>query len=83
MAAWESLNTSLSEVFNWALANRLPLNEIMTKVLLVKRKRLSTKINSVPEITCDDSLLTNVINFKLLGLEIDQASNQLRKFLLD
>ena len=83
MAAWESLNTCLSEVFNWALANRLPLNEIKTKVLLVKRKRLSTKINSVPEITCNGSLLTNVINFKLLGLEIDQASNQLCKCLLD
>ena len=36
----ESLNTSVSEVFNWALANRLPLNEKKTKVLAVKGKRL-------------------------------------------
>ena len=42
----ESLNTSESEVFNWALANRLPLNEKKTKVLTVKGKRLSTKINN-------------------------------------
>ena len=68
----ESLNTSVSEVFNWALANRLPLNEKKTKVLTVKRKRLSTKINNNPEITCNGSLLTKVTNVKLLGLEIDE-----------
>ena len=34
----ESLNTSVSDVFNWALANRLPLNEKKTKVLTVKGK---------------------------------------------
>jgi len=32
----DSLNTSVLEVFNWALANRLPLNEKKTKVLTVK-----------------------------------------------
>ena len=68
----ESLNTSVSEVFNWALANRLPLNEKKTKVLTVKGKRLSTKINNNPEITCNGSLLTNVMNVKLLGLENDE-----------
>ena len=62
----ESLNTSVSEVFNWALANRLPLNEKKTKVLTVKGKRLLTKINN------PGSLLSNVVNFKLLGLEIDE-----------
>ena len=41
----ESLNTSVSEVFNWALANRLPLKEKKTKVLTVKGIRLSTKLN--------------------------------------
>ena len=71
----ESLNTSVSEVFNWALANRLPLNEKKTKVLTVKGKRLSTKINNNPEITCNGSLLTNVMNVKLLGLEIDEELN--------
>ena len=68
----ESLNSSVSEVFNWALANRLPLNEKKTKVLTVKGKLLTTKINNNPEITCNGSLLTNVMNVKLLGLEIDE-----------
>ena len=38
----------------------------------MKGKRLSTKINNNPEITCNGSLLTNVMNVKLLiiGLEI-------------
>ena len=38
----------------------------------MKGKRLSTKINNNPEITCNGSLLTNVMNVKLLGLEIDE-----------
>ena len=68
----ESPNTSVAEVFNWALAKRLPLNEKKNKVLTVKEKRLSTKINNNPEITCNGSLLTNVMKVKLLGLEIDE-----------
>ena len=68
----ESPNTSVAEVFNWALANRLPLNEKKNKVLTVKEKRLSTKMNNNPEITCNGSLLTNVMKVKLLGLEIDE-----------
>ena len=68
----ESPNTSVAEVFNWALANRLPLNEKKNKVLTVKEKRLSTKLNNNPEITCNGSLLTNVMKVKLLGLEIDE-----------
>ena len=38
----------------------------------MKGKRLSTKINNNPEITCNGSLLTNIMNVKLLGLEIDE-----------
>ena len=38
----------------------------------MKGKLLSTKINNNPEITCNGSLLTNVMNVKLLGLEIDE-----------
>ena len=38
----------------------------------MKGKRLSARINSVPEITCNGSLLTNDMNGKLLGLEIDE-----------
>ena len=68
----ESLDTFVSEVFNWALANRLPLSEKKTKVLTVKGKRLSTQINNNLKITCNGSLLTNVMNVKLLGLETDE-----------
>ena len=38
----------------------------------MKGKQLSTKINNNPEITCNGSLLTNIMNIKLLGLEIDE-----------
>ena len=38
----------------------------------MKGKRLSTKINNNPDITCNDRLLTNVMNVKLLGLEVDE-----------
>ena len=38
----------------------------------MKGKRISTKINSNPEITCSGSLLTNFTNVKLLGLKIDE-----------
>ena len=38
----------------------------------MKGKRLSTKINNNFEITCNGSLLTNVMNVKLLRLEIDE-----------
>ena len=38
----------------------------------MKGKRLSARINSVLEITCNGSLLTNDMNGKLLGLEIDE-----------
>ena len=68
----ESLNTFVSEVFNWALANRLPLNEKKTKVFTMKGKRLLTKINNNLEITCNGSLLSNVMNVKLLCLETNE-----------
>ena len=64
----DSLNASVSEVVNWAFANKLPLNEKKTKVLLVKGKRLSSKIRSVPVTTCNGTMLTIVKNAKLLGL---------------
>ena len=38
----------------------------------MKGKRLSTKINNNFGITCNGSLLTNVMNVKRLGLEIDE-----------
>ena len=38
----------------------------------MKGKRLSTQINNNLKITCNGSLLTNVMNVKLLGLETDE-----------
>ena len=38
----------------------------------MKGKRLSTKIDNIPEIICNGSLLTNVMKVKLLGFEIDE-----------
>ena len=39
----ESLSTSVSEVFNWAQANRLPFNEKKTTVLTVKGATITTE----------------------------------------
>ena len=44
-----------------------------TKVLTVKGKRLSTKIDNIPEITCNGSLLTNVMNVKTVSQRIRQV----------
>ena len=53
-----SLSTAISEVNQWAMANKLPLNESKTKV---------------PTITGNDGKqLENVHCAKLLGLEVDQ-----------
>ena len=68
----DSLNMAVSEVVSWASANKLPLNEKKTKVLVVTGKRLSSKIDFVPEVFIGSTKLTNVCSAKLLGLEIDQ-----------
>ena len=59
--------------FYWALANRLPLNEKETKIFTVKWKWLSTKTNTTFRINYNGSLLTNVMNIKLLGREIGEG----------
>ena len=68
----DSLNMAVSEVVSWASANKLPLNEKKTKVLVVTGKRLSSKIDYAPEVSIGSTKLTNVCSAKLLGLEIDQ-----------
>ena len=68
----DSLNMTVSEVVSWASANKLPLNEKKTKVLVVTGKRLSSKIDYAPEVSIGSTKLTNVCSAKLLGLEIDQ-----------
>ena len=58
-------------MFAWALANKLPLNEKKTKVLIITGKRLSSKIDYAPEVSIGNTKLTNISSVKLLGLEID------------
>ena len=58
-------------MFAWALANKLPLNEKKTKVLIITGKRLSSKIDYAPEVFIGNTKLTNISSVKLLRLEID------------
>ena len=60
-----SLNKAMSEVVCWALANKLPLNEKKTKVLIITGKRLSSKIDYAPEVSIGSTKLTNVSSAKL------------------
>ena len=67
----DSLNKAVSEVLSWASANKLPINDKKTKVLVVTGKRLLSKIDHAPEVSIGDTKLTNALSAKLLGLEID------------
>ncbi|PFX16295.1 putative RNA-directed DNA polymerase from transposon BS [Stylophora pistillata] len=67
-----SLTTAISDVIQWATANKLPLNENKTKVLTITGKRLSTRIEHDLEVLINGKQLENVQFAKLLGLEIDQ-----------
>ena len=66
-----SLTTAISEVDQWATANKLPLNEGKTKVLTITGKRLSTRINHDLAIVVNGKQLENVRCVKLLGLGIE------------
>ena len=66
-----SLTSAISEVDQWATANKLPLNESKTKVLTVTGKRLSTRIGHDLAVVVNGKQLENVRCAKLLGLEID------------
>ena len=67
-----SLSTAISEVNQWAMANKLPLNETKTKVLTITAKRLLTRIDHDLTIVVNGKQLENAPCAKLLGLEIDQ-----------
>ena len=67
-----SLTTAISEVNQWAMANKLPLNETETKVLTITGKPLLTRIEHGLAIVVNGEQLENVRCAKLLGLEIDQ-----------
>ena len=66
------LSTAISEVNQWAMANKLPLDETKTKVLTIAVKRLLTRIDHDVTIVVNGKQLENVHCAKLLGLEIDQ-----------
>ena len=67
-----SLNTSVSEIQLWANANKLPLNEEKTKVLMLTGYRLAPKLCNLPNVTTDGVKTLKIVNSAtLLGLEID------------
>ena len=69
-----SLNNSVSELRIWAEANKLPLNEKKTKVLMVTEKRLTSRIQGELTISVDSNkTLDNVSRATLLGLDIDSS----------
>ena len=68
----DALNSSMTEVHDWAISNRLPINEKKTKTLIVTGKRLSSKLDCSPIVNFDGNLLSKVDSAKLLGLEIDK-----------
>ena len=67
-----SLNTSVSEIQLWANANKLPLNEEKTKVLMITGRILAPKLRNLPNVTTDRVKSLKIVNnATLLGLEID------------
>ena len=67
-----SLNSSVSEVQHWANANKLPINESKTKVLLITGKRLAPRIDEKLNVTLNNKILDGVYSATLLGVDIDK-----------
>ena len=69
------LNHAWLEVETWANANKMPLNDLKTKSLLVTGKRLSGKTDSQDKYlsltTSNGCILEQVETAKLLGLDLD------------
>ena len=68
----QTLTTVIYEVYQWAMANKLPVNETMTKVLTITGKRLLTQSEHDLVVVVHGYQFENVQCAKLLGLEIDQ-----------
>ena len=67
-----SLNKSMSEIELWANANKLPLNEEKTKLLMITGKRPASKLTEKPMINIEGKrILKAVESATLLDLEID------------
>ena len=67
----QNLNSSVSEIAEWADSNKLPINESKTKAILITGKRLPSKINYKMALTINGTKLEVVPSVKLLDLEID------------
>ena len=68
----ESLNICASNIGTWAIMNKLPLNEYKTKVMTVTGKRLSKKIDRLPNVMLNRKQLDNVNCALLLGINLDE-----------
>ena len=74
----EKLSLEVSNVQNWAITNKLPLNTTKTKTILISGKRLKAKItpeNRTLNIKLNDDLLEQEHTVKLLGFNIDEDLN--------
>ena len=67
----QNLNSSIAEIAEWAVFNKLLINESKTKAILITAKRLPSKINYEMALTINGTKLEVVPSVKLLGLEID------------
>ena len=63
----KTLNTSVAEIQHWAEANKRPLNDEKTKVLMVTSKRLASRLDEQHTIVINgDTQLTHNVVTKLL-----------------
>ena len=75
---WDTTSLEFSNVQNWAITNKLPLNTTKTKTILISGKRLNAKL--APEyqtlnIKLNDDSLEQEHTVKLLGFNIDEDLN--------
>lgn len=70
-----TLTSTLNDIETWATANKLPLNESKTKVMLITGKRLNAKLSPEEKqlkiVTSNNEMLEQVDSSRLLGLELD------------
>ena len=66
------LNNSVVEIQQWAVSNKLPINEDKTNVMIVAGKRLESKLDFQPSVNfSDQELVSNVSSATILGSDID------------
>ena len=66
------IQTDINELQNWSHKNRMILNERKTKSMLIIRKRLDKKLESLDlQIELNNTAIEQVDVFSLLGLKID------------